>query len=162
MNCPVKWRLALMAVIATVIVFAAGAGWAGQEATRSEGQADITAVPHCPICGMDRAKFAHSRMFVTCADGTVLSTCSLHCAAVDLATRLGSAPASIQVGDYTGRPIDAREAYLVLGSDVFGPMGKELIPFDSQAAAREFNRDHHGTRVVRWAEIRPTLLERLR
>jgi nitrous oxide reductase accessory protein NosL len=33
-------------------------------------------------------------------------------------------------------------AYYVLGSDIYGPMGRELIPFEKEADAKEFIKDH--------------------
>jgi len=41
---------------------------------------------------MDREKFAHSRVFVQYDDGSVLGTCSIHCAAVDQAVRIDKSP----------------------------------------------------------------------
>ena len=51
-------------------------------------------------------------------------------------------------GYYTLEPIDAKSAHYVVGSDVYGPMGKELVPFERRADAEEFLRDHGGTRIV--------------
>ena len=39
---------------------------------------------------------------------------------------------------YSLEGIEGTRAYYVIGSDVFGPMGKELIPFGKEAEAREF------------------------
>ena len=41
------------------------------------GEDDVQKEPSCRYCGMDRAKFAHTRMLVTYDDGTVLGTCSI-------------------------------------------------------------------------------------
>jgi len=54
---------------------------------------------------------------------------------------------------YTLDPIDGRAAVYVFGSDVMGPMGNELIPFKTAAAAEEFRKDHKGQRVLRFEEI---------
>ena len=54
---------------------------------------------------------------------------------------------------YTLEPIDGKPAFYVVGSDVFGPMGKELIPFARRGDAEEFLRDHGGRRVVGFDEI---------
>ncbi|NWF66292.1 MAG: nitrous oxide reductase accessory protein NosL [Campylobacterales bacterium] len=40
--------------------------------------------------------------------------------------------------------IEAKSAYFVLNSDVFGPMGNELIPFESEQKAQNFIKDHGG------------------
>jgi nitrous oxide reductase accessory protein NosL len=69
-------------------------------------------------------------------------------------TRSRADVAAIFVTDYYAlEPTDAAAASYVLGSDVFGPMGKELIPFARRADAEEFLRDHHGSRIVGFGEI---------
>ena len=54
---------------------------------------------------------------------------------------------------YSQRGIDGKKAYYVLGSDVFGPMGHELIPFESLREAKTFKSDHRGKRILRFEEI---------
>lgn len=63
-------------------------------------QEDVHKSPSAAIGGMDRAKFAHSRMFVTYDDGSTFGACSIHCLAIDLAVHIDKTPATIQVGDY--------------------------------------------------------------
>lgn len=58
---------------------------------------------------------------------------------------------------YTLEPIDGRAAFYVIGSDVYGPMGEELVPFASRADAEEFRRDHGGRRVLAFDEVEPEL-----
>ena len=62
---------------------------------------------------------------------------------------------------YALTPVPARDAWYVVGSDVMGPMGKELVPFASEAKARTFANDHRGERVLRAAELTAALLEAL-
>ena len=57
--------------------------------------------------------------------------------------------------------LDARRASFVLGSNVLGPMGKELVPFATDADARTFMKDHGGTRIVRFQEVTPEILRAL-
>ncbi len=58
------------------------------------------------------------------------------------------------VTEYYGlRLIEMQKAYYVIGSDVYGPMGKELIPFDSLTAAEEFMKDHDGKKILRFQDI---------
>ena len=59
---------------------------------------------------------------------------------------------------YTTQFVPAREVFYVLGSDVLGPMGKELIPVAGQEQAETFMRDHSGRRILRFDEVRPELL----
>jgi copper chaperone NosL len=58
---------------------------------------------------------------------------------------------------YTLEPVDGRSAFYVIGSDVYGPMGKELIPFARRADAEEFLRDHGGRKIVGFGEVAPEL-----
>lgn len=59
---------------------------------------------------------------------------------------------------YATERIDATGAWYVIGSDVLGPMGHELVPHDSEEDAREFVNDHKGRRVLRFADVTPALL----
>ncbi len=77
-------------------------------------------------------------------------------------TRSAADIAAIAVTEYYGLTrIDARSAWFVIGSDVLGPMGHELVPLASAADAEEFLADHQGTRVLRFDDVTPHLLERL-
>lgn len=61
---------------------------------------------------------------------------------------------SITVKEYYGlNRIDARTAFYVIGSDVLGPMGHELIPLATREDAEEFMRDHHGKKILVYSEI---------
>ncbi|HFC03675.1 MAG TPA: nitrous oxide reductase, partial [Nitratifractor salsuginis] len=54
---------------------------------------------------------------------------------------------------YTLEAIPAKEAYYVIGSRLYGPMGNELIPFKTEKEAKDFMADHGGDRIVRFDEI---------
>jgi nitrous oxide reductase accessory protein NosL len=54
---------------------------------------------------------------------------------------------------YTQRTIRAKDAYYVLGSDVYGPMGNELIPFAKLDDAKTFYMDHKGAKIINFNEI---------
>jgi nitrous oxide reductase accessory protein NosL len=65
----------------------------------------------------------------------------------------------IKVTDfYTLQSLDAKQAFYVIGSDVFGPMGNELIPFRTKKAAENFMSDHRGEKIIRFYEISPELV----
>ena len=69
---------------------------------------------------------------------------------------------AITVKDYYSlATIDARKAYFVTGSNVFGPMGKELIPFARKEDAEGFRSDHQGRRVLRFSEVTLEILKSL-
>jgi nitrous oxide reductase accessory protein NosL len=59
---------------------------------------------------------------------------------------------------YTLEAIPARFAHFVLGSEVFGPMGNELIPFHTEEAAKSFIKDHGGEKIVRFKDITPRMV----
>ena len=106
----------------------------------------IGAVPACPFCGMDRQKFAHSRVFIQYDDGSVLGACSLHCAAADLAVHLDKTPVSIRVGDYNQKNlIDAEGAVWVMGGNKMGVMTKRAKwAFERQQDADQFIKAEGG------------------
>lgn len=88
-------------------------------------QEDVIKHPECPYCGMDRQKFAHSRMLINYDDNVELGYCSLRCAAVDMSIHLDRQPVRIQVGDYNTKSlIDAENAFWVIGGKKMGVMSK--------------------------------------
>ena len=62
---------------------------------------------------------------------------------------------------YDGQLIEARRAFFVIGSDVFGPMGNELIPLQSRADAVTFKKDHLGRRILQFGDVTPAIIGRL-
>lgn len=62
---------------------------------------------------------------------------------------------------YDVEPIDARTAFFVLGSDIYGPMGRELLAFGSNADARQFMQDHGGKRILQFSNITASVIEKL-
>lgn len=58
--------------------------------------------------------------------------------------------------------LTAQEALYVIGSDTYGPMGHELIPFATREAAESFSKDHHGKKILTFDAITPELIESLR
>jgi nitrous oxide reductase accessory protein NosL len=59
---------------------------------------------------------------------------------------------------YTMEMIDAKDAYYVIGSEVYGPMGHELIPLVSEEDAKEYMQDHKGVKIMRFDEVKYKLL----
>lgn len=136
----------------------------------SAGQAPaLSAKEKCPVCGMFVSKYPGWVAIMQFNDGTHVAFDGPK----DLFTyylnlkkynpgKPQSAIAAILVKDYYSlATIDGRPAYYVIGSDVYGPMGKELVPFAKLADARGFMVDHRGTRVVRLNEITPAILKTL-
>ena len=70
--------------------------------------------------------------------------------------------ASISVKDYYSKAsIDALQAFYVIWSDIYGPMGHEPIPFEKEADAKRFLREHKGKKIIRFKDITPNLIRSL-
>ena len=107
---------------------------------------DIHKYTECFYCGMNRAKFAHSRMLLKYDDGSALGTCSIRCTAVDMAFFIDKAPTTLHVGDYnTKKLIDAENAFWVIGGDKMGVMTKRAKwAFEKKSDAEQFIKAHSG------------------
>ena len=128
-----------------------------------------TAKEKCPVCGMFVAKYPDWLAAVRLRNGSHV----YFDGAKDMFKYLhdmkkydpARKPADIEtiaVMDYYGLAwIDARKAWYVLGSDVYGPMGRELIPLEKEADAREFMKDHKGERIIRFSEATPEVIKTL-
>lgn len=62
---------------------------------------------------------------------------------------------------YSQKSIDATKAYFVIGSDIYGPMGDELIPFDAQNSAKSFSADHKGLKIISFGGIKKEEIQKL-
>jgi nitrous oxide reductase accessory protein NosL len=123
----------------------------------------------CPVCGMFVAKYPDFLAQVIYKDGTY----ALFDGAKDMfkyyfnikkynPTKELTDIAFIYVTDYYGMdPTDGRNAWYVIGSDVFGPMGRELIPFAKEADAKEFMKDHAGKSLIRFDDVTPDVIKGL-
>ena len=118
-------------------------------ATAYSGDGDIDRIPSCPICGMDRHKFSHSRMLVHYEDHSQFGACSLHCAALELAYHPGKIPVKIEVGDFFSKKlIDAEQAAWVLGGSKMGVMTTNAKwAFADESDARKFIGQNGGRLV---------------
>lgn len=64
--------------------------------------------------------------------------------------------------DYiSGKPVVSYETWFVLGSDIKGPKGNDLIPFSSKEAAEKFMKSHNGSEILSFEEITEETLKRL-
>jgi nitrous oxide reductase accessory protein NosL len=74
----------------------------------------------------------------------------------------GKEIAAVYVLEYYGmKTIDAAGAYFVVGSDVYGPMGHELIPLATKNDAETFKIDHNGKEILRFQEITRKVIDKL-
>jgi nitrous oxide reductase accessory protein NosL len=59
---------------------------------------------------------------------------------------------------YTLLPLDALKAWYVMGSNIYGPMGNELIAFKTKEDAKSFLNEHHGQKIVKFSQITQKLI----
>jgi copper chaperone NosL len=121
----------------------------------------------CPVCGMFVAKYPDFIATIKFQDGTFV----FFDGAKDMfkyyfdikkyhPSRQHSDITAIYVTDYyTLTPIDAYIATYVIGSDVYGPMGRELIPFENRADAEAFTKDHHGKSLMKFKDVTFSLVK---
>ena len=65
----------------------------------------------------------------------------------------------IKVTDfYTLKGINAKKAFYVIGSDIYGPMGEELVPFETKKEAQNFMKDHKGKKIIEFQDITPKIV----
>jgi nitrous oxide reductase accessory protein NosL len=123
----------------------------------------------CPVCGMFIAKYPDWTSIILFNDGYRAffdGPKDMFKYLFDLKkynpARKAEDIAAIWVTDYyTLSPITAKTAWYVLGSDVFGPMGRELIPLEKEAEAKEFLKDHKGKRILRFSDISAEVIKTL-
>ncbi len=66
---------------------------------------------------------------------------------------------AITVKDYYSKAsIDARQAFYVIWSDMYGPMGHEPIPFEKEKDANKFLREHKGKKILKFNDITMKLI----
>jgi len=109
-------------------------------------QEDIEKHPTCQHCGMDRLKFAQSRMLIEYDDGASVGTCSIHCTAVDIGLNKDKTAKTFLVGDYYSKElIDAKTAYWVIGGTKPGVMTKRAKwAFQKKKDAEKFTAEYGG------------------
>jgi copper chaperone NosL len=110
---------------------------------------DVLQAPSCRHCGMDRGRFNYSRMVIEYEDGSTVGTCSLHCAAVELANTINKIPVMVRVADYDSKELlDFEKAVWVIGGNAKGVMtAQPKWAFADSKAAERFIQAHGGSTV---------------
>ncbi len=131
---------------------------------RQDSSGQKSAEHRCANCGMKTALYPRWEQLLVARQGDSLFFCGPRCMFAHVLS--GETPnntisKAVTLDYYTQKKIDPRRAWFVTGSDVTGPMGNELIPFDDENSAMEFMRDHHGKRILRWDEVNSELVKNL-
>jgi copper chaperone NosL len=120
----------------------------------------------CLVCGMFVAKYPEWVATMVFRDGTRVyfdGPKDMFRCYFDLPkykkTMTASDVANLYVTEYyTTRQVQAREAYFVLGSDVLGPMGHELVPVRGKKEAEAFARDHKGGKILMFDQVTASVI----
>jgi nitrous oxide reductase accessory protein NosL len=145
------------------IVLTSGA-YAGERKPIKPTEAD-----KCSVCGMFVAKHADFIAQIVYKDGSYavfdgakdMFKYYFNLAKYAPGKRASDIDSQYVTDYYRLTPIDAFNAVYVLGSNVFGPMGRELIPFEKLADAEEFKKDHNGTSILKFRDITVITLQGL-
>jgi len=141
----VKW-ITLAACLTLTLMY-------GQTSTATQSEPQI--IPdnvRCGKCGMFPARYPKWQSQIIFSDGSMTAFDGCKCM-FGFMSDVGKYDAGhskddiarIWVRDFnSGDWLDAKSAHFVVGSDVMGPMGKELIPFQDQNAADAFQKEHGG------------------
>lgn len=123
----------------------------------------------CPVCGMFVSKYPEFLSAIRFTDGSYawfdgpkdLFRFLLGLKRFAPARRPEEVEAVLVKEYYSLESVDGRKAFYVTGSDVYGPMGKELVPFRREEDARQFLKDHKGKSILRFREVTTDMLEAL-
>jgi nitrous oxide reductase accessory protein NosL len=123
----------------------------------------------CPVCGMFVAKYPDWVAQIRFKDQKTvffdgakdLFKYYFRVSAYDPGRSAADIGAIYVTDYYTVTFIDAAQAFFVVGSDIYGPMGRELIAFSSGENAKTFMRDHSARDNLRFEAVSLELLRTL-
>jgi nitrous oxide reductase accessory protein NosL len=136
---------------------------------KKDKAAETAAIGRCPVCGMSVEEYPNFLCQLRLKDGSTLSFDGpkdmfsfYHNPGKYRPSSKTADIVSVSVSDYYSlERVDGQQAYFVIGSNVMGPMGKELIAFQKEADAREFVVDHAGKSILMFKEVTAEILKEL-
>ena len=154
----------IILVLAVMLTFASPSLWGAESRPAKPAPKD-----KCPVCGMFVAKYPDFGAQIAFKDGSfaffdgVKDMFKYYFNLGKYNPKKKRADiSSIYVTDYYAlKYIDGLKAYYVQGSDINGPMGKELIPFEKEPEAREFMKDHEGKTLFRFQDVSGSIIKGL-
>lgn len=162
------WMIALICCWAVPTAAAeAPKARAGRRSLGPDMALQLDPADRCPVCAMAVIKYPKFAAAIQLTDAKTYYFCATGCmirAWLHPEIHLGCGGQELArpvVQEYlTGRPMDAREAVWVAGSDVIGPMGPYLTPL-APSSVEAFVKRHGGHRTFRLAEMDDALWEAL-
>ncbi len=113
----------------------------------------------CPICGMFVTKYPKWVAFMKDSQGHKYYFDGVKDMMKYYFNHKNETFPTIVVQDfYTLKPIEAKKAFYVIGANIYGPMGRELIPFKTREDAQTFKTEHYGKKIIRFNEIKEEYL----
>jgi copper chaperone NosL len=164
------WERIFIVVLSLVLFMGVGCAMSGSNATEQSAIQPMV-IPGdalCGKCGMYPAKFPRWQSQIIFKDGSMTPFDGCKCMfnfmfamdKYDKAHTMDDVSAILVKGFNSGEWMSGADAYFVVGSNMMGPMGKELIPFADKAAAMEFHKEQGGN-MMTYAEITPEVLKSL-
>lgn len=123
----------------------------------------------CPVCGMSVSEHPRWVAVIMFSDGKHVKlhgpksmfTYYFNLEKYDRKYRKKDV-ATLHVTDYyTEKHIRAEKAHYVIGSDIQGPMGDELIPLKDGESAKKFTREHGGE-ILLFNDVTPEVINYLK
>jgi len=125
----------------------------------------------CPVCGMMVSKFPKWTAEIIFKDGTYVvfdgpkDMFRYYFHMSKYTSKTHAEIAAVYVTDYyTGKLINAKapDVYFIIGSDIMGPMGKELVPVKGRKNAETFLHDHKGKKMLLFSQVTPMALPKMK
>lgn len=123
----------------------------------------------CPVCGMIVSKYPNWVAVITWKDGHAhffdgakdMFKFLLHLDKFAPNHRKEEIAGIFVTDFYNLQRSDARKALFVVGSDVLGPMGHELVPLLNTADAQDFLTDHKGKKILKFEDVSVAVISSL-
>ncbi len=119
----------------------------------AEGSIHITKDEKCPICGMFVYKYPRWAAQIFYGEDKHYSFDGMKDLMKYYFDNKDGITKILTRDYYSQKTIDATKAYYVIGSDIYGPMGNELIAFKNESEAKTFYMDHRGTKVITFDDV---------
>lgn len=124
------------------------------------GGTDSNQPPRCANCGMQVEAQSGWRAGATAA-GQDVSFDTPKCMFRYLDSHPAEGESAWAVEYYSQERRPASRLLYVGGTDLEGPMGRDLVPVADEAAARRMREDHGGTSVFPFASVPPAVIDDL-